>query len=301
MRIQPLGALVGAGALLLAAPAPGTAAGDLQRGDAAYDRRAEGHREAVARPEPIGEAIAAYEAALAADPADLEARWKLLQALYFSGYFATADPDDKRPLYRRGTEVSEEGIARLTRAVGTAPHELEPEALPTALEAAGLRATDVARFYFWSAIIWGVWSRTVGVLRTVRQGVANRIHDYTQVCVALEPGYLRGGSHRLLARLHTELPRVPLITGWVQRDRALPEAERALAIAPDDPGNRVLYALVLLDTGSDRREEALAILAEAANLEPRPDLIIEDLATRDLARRKLRAERAVETTAAGGG
>ena len=57
----------------------------IARGDAAYLRRAAGGSDGRAALEPIGEAIRAYQEAIAADPSDLEARWKLLQALYFEG------------------------------------------------------------------------------------------------------------------------------------------------------------------------------------------------------------------------
>ena len=65
----------------------------------------------------------------------------------------------------------------------------------------------VARFYFWASIHWGAWSRSAGLLAAVREGVANRIHDYLQVTLELEPGYDRGGPHRMLSTLHRSLPR----------------------------------------------------------------------------------------------
>src|SRR5713101_7328637 len=56
---------------------------DLARGDAAWLRRAEGHQGGRALPAPVGEAIAAYEAALKADPGSLDATWKLLRGYHF--------------------------------------------------------------------------------------------------------------------------------------------------------------------------------------------------------------------------
>ena len=49
----------------------------------------------------------------------------------------------------------------------------------------------------------------------------------------------------------------PLLSGWVDRSKALPHAERALAIAPEHPGNHLLLALTLLDLYPERRAEAL--------------------------------------------
>jgi tetratricopeptide (TPR) repeat protein len=290
MRVAALSLLL-CGLVSVDAGASTTIADAIARGEAAYARRAEGQRDGRASPEPIGEAIAAFEAALSSDPASLEARWKLLESLYFAGYFAVQEPDEKRRIYDRARIVSDEGVELLERRVGEKPHELDAEEMRERLTAAQLSTPDVARFYFWSAINWGAWSRVFGLLRAVRRGVANRLHEYSLVAIELEPTYFVGGPHRLLARLHAELPRVPLFSGWVDRSQAIPEAERALAVDPEDPGNRLLLALTLLDLGSERREEALAILKETVELEPRSNLLIEDLAMRRTAAKRLRAER----------
>jgi hypothetical protein len=127
----------------------------------------------------------------------------------------------------------------------------------------------------------------VGLLAAVRQGVANRLYRYTRVTIALEPDYDDGGALRLLGRLHAELPRVPFVSGWVDRDRALPLIERAYAVAPENPGNRLLLGLTLLDLAPERREEAVALLEQVGQLSPRPAMRIEDLAMRREARETL--------------
>src|SRR5512134_3499935 len=73
-------------------PASAGGLGELARADRAWAQRAEGALEGRAAAGPITEALRAYEAAVAADPASLEARWKLLRALHFHGDFATPDP-----------------------------------------------------------------------------------------------------------------------------------------------------------------------------------------------------------------
>src|SRR5512139_3264475 len=88
-------------AVLIAFAARGALAAvpPLERGDAAWLRRAEGHDGVRARPEPVREAIAGYEAAIAASPDALEPRWKLLRALWFEGDFTSGDPDRERASY----------------------------------------------------------------------------------------------------------------------------------------------------------------------------------------------------------
>jgi tetratricopeptide (TPR) repeat protein len=274
--------------------APALASADaLARGDAAWAARA--GPEGAARPDAarVEEAIALYGSALAADPARLDVRWRLLRALYFAAYFASDSPAGARERFDRARSLADEGVALLAEGLGGAPpHELGAAARRAQLARAGLAPRDVARFYFWSAIHWGGWARSAGLVAAVRQGVANRLHDYATVAVELEPDYEGGAAHRLLARLHAELPRVPLLSGWVDRSRALPEAERALEIAPADPGNRLLLALTLLDLDADgRRDEALALLEELTALEPRPEFAVEDAAVRDAAARRLAQER----------
>lgn len=269
----------------------------LVRGDAAWARRAEGERHGRPLPGPIREAVRSYEDALASDPESLEARWKLLRALHFAGQFASDGVEERRRVFERAKDASDRGLTLLADRVasGVRLDEMDPEQIGTLLESAGTAPSDVARLYFWSAINWGAWSRDAGLLKAVRQGVAKRLHRYTLVTIALEPEYDRGGAYRLLGRLHAELPRVPFVSGWVDRKKAIPLLERAYALAPDDPGNRLLLALTLLDLAPERRDEALDLLAQVEALVPRDSMRIEDLAIREEARERLETRRVGES------
>jgi tetratricopeptide (TPR) repeat protein len=269
----------------------GAQADPIARGDAAWERRAEGAREGRPQPGPIREAESAYERALEVGPESLEAHWKLLRALHFAGDFAQPEKEEARRIFARARQVSEHGLEVLADRLGPL-EELDPEALRDRAERSDLVPSDVARLHFWSAINWGAWSRTVGVLQAVRQGVANRLHRYTTIAIALEPDYDEGGAYRLLGRLHAELPRVPFVSGWVDPSQALPLIERAYALAPENPGNRLLLALTLLELAPERRREALELLDRVARLTPRHAMQIEDLAMRREARARLREERA---------
>jgi len=259
-----------AGALALGA-APAAAAEPLAEADAAWARRAEGHDgDGRAAPGPIAEAIARYEAAVAAAPDALEPRWKLVRALHFAADFAAGGRDAERSFVDRATAAAEEAEALLE---GAAPR-------------------DRAALHFWSAIAWGSWAQRHGILGALREGVLNRVHDDAKAVLALDSGFEAGGAHRLLARLHATLPRLPLVSGWVDRERALPEAERALAVAPHHLGSRLVLALTLLDVAPARRAEALALLEEVAAAEPAGESVVEELAIRHSARERLAAERA---------
>lgn len=249
----------------------------LPRADATWQQRAEGPSAAAA--------IEAYATALEADPANVEARWKLLRALWFEAEFVAGTRPERRELLDRATRAADAGVERL------ALHELGPEALPGSLEEAGLARDDAAQLYFWSAVAWGAWSQLAGLLRSVYEGVANRIRDYALVTRVLAPDTEQGGALRLLAELHARLPRVPLVSGWVDRERAVPLADQAYAVDPDYVGNQLLLARILLARAPERREEALRLLERAAAAEPRPDQRVEDRAIIEAARERLTEER----------
>ncbi len=177
------------------------------------------------------------------------------------------------------------------------PGKVDRQEIRNRLAAAEVSQRDVARNYFCSAINWGAWSRNAGLLSAVRQRVANRIHRYTLVTIALEPECEEGDAFRFLGRLNAELPRVPFASGWVDREESIPLLERAYAVAPANPGNRLLLALTLLDLAPERDEEALDVLKQVEGMSPRPSMRIEDLAMRREARERLAAERVGETPA----
>jgi len=289
-------------ALLCAAPAAraqdGGAARALAAADAAWAARAEGARsEGRAAEAAADAALRAAEAAIDAAPDDLGPRWRLLRALHFRADFASAGPGAERAVLERATREADAAKAVLARRVGAAtagagdasalaalPPERLREAVPEAQRA------DAAAVYFWSAVAWGAWSQRTGLLAAVREGVANRVHRDALAAAALDGRCDDGGPHRLLARLHATLPRLPLVSGWVDRAQALPEMERALAIAPDHLGNRLLLALTLLDLAPERRAEALGLLREAAAASPRESRRVEEEAIRAEARERLAQE-----------
>lgn len=262
---------------------------ELARADELWARRAEGQVDAKARPEPTRLAIAAYEGVIATDPENLEAYWKLLRALWFSADFATEDVALERKTYEQAKAVAERAFEVLALRVGGTDElaRSTPDELRTRLATAFHH--DAAQLYFWQAINLGAWSRIAGLLQAVRTGVANRLYAATLRSITLDPDVEQGGAIRLLSRLHSELPRVPLLSGWVDHARAVPLAERALAEYPQHPGNAYLLGLAILSNAPERRGEGLRLIEGTAALEPRPDHVVEDLAIRIDAREQLRA------------
>lgn len=276
----------------------------LARSDAAWARRAEGQEQGRAQPRPIRQVIEAAEAGLAKDPLSIAARWRLLRALHFEGEFVDRAPDARRKVFDRAANLANASVAVLDQRLGRAgglvsflgpPQGVaEPasasEQMRAALRRAGVDAGDAARLHFWAAVAWSSWSRVHGLLGSLREGDAKRLYQNARVVCALEPGLEEGGSFRLLARLHAELPKMPLVSPWVDRDLAVPYAERARAIAPTFPGNRLVLGLTLLTLAPARRGEAIGLLQQVAQLDPAPKMLVEELAMRKSARAALEAQ-----------
>ena len=249
----------------------------VARGDSAWARRADGGRDGRAHAGPIGEAVAAYRRALEASPDSIEIRERLLRALYFQATFATPDRQTRRAIYARGRQLAEEGIDRLAVDLGrTAPLDRHsPEETAAAL--AG--RPESAALFFWAAGHWGLWAEMGGALAAARSGAARRIRDYAEIVILLDERFEAGGGHRILGRLHTEAPRIPLVTGWVDRGLAVTSLERAVTLAPSEPLNRLYLADALLRFRPRRRDEAMAMIEALIAELPRPGFSVHDQKT----------------------
>ena len=303
MRSRRTASRVLAAALLLTAAAlsRSAAAGDdardaaLARGDAAWAARAAGaDDDGHARLAPIERAIRGYEGAVAADPASLEARWKLVRALWFAADYADAAPENEVKHLDRATRESDDALDALAQRIGVSGtlDSFEPALLSARIPPEEIE--DAAGTFFWSAVAWGAWSQRHGRVEAVRSGVAARLYQAAGAVIALDPTFEEGGAHRMLARIHAEVPRIPFVSPFVDPERAVPAAERACEIGPDNLGNRYLLALTILDVAPERRDEALRLLSEAALAEPRADQLVEDRAMRKAARARLERERSGE-------
>lgn len=252
----------------------------IARGDQAYERRSEGRQGLWAAAGPISEAIAAYEEALTADPGNHVARTRLLRALFFQGDYVLKDREAKLAVFERGQTLGEEGITRLLDATGLDRRGAEDfDRLIAHLETHG----DVAGLYYWTAVHWGVWGRHRGKIAAARQGVAGRVRDYALIVNALDSDYEGGSGHRMLGRLHAEAPRIPFVTGWIDREVAVAELELARSLS-DDSLTLLYYVEALLDYVPSRRREAMEILRRIAAREGPPYDFVEERRAVDDAR-----------------
>jgi tetratricopeptide (TPR) repeat protein len=261
--------------LTLSLPLPLAAQTDpIAAGDAAWARRAEGHQGARALPGPIDEAIADYERAVKEQPDRLEGTWKLLRALLYKGDFTTDSNDAKQKIFARGKEIAEAGIDRLAKRTSGSRQKLD--ALAPAQAAKAVAAVPEAKpLFLWSAVHWGLWGDVFGRLAAARQGVGDRVRRYSEILIALDERYEDAAGHRILGRLHTLAPKVPFFTGWVDRDKAVSELRRALALGPDNFDNHVFLAEALFEYQPARAAEARDVLRRLLARQPTPELVVE--------------------------
>jgi tetratricopeptide (TPR) repeat protein len=265
--------------VLVAALAANDASAALAEGDAAYARRAEGARGAVAQVGPIDEAVAAYRRVVAADPESLLARARLIRALFFRSTFVPTAPEARKALLEEARRVGDEGVLLLEGRVGKASGPARLEALR--------RVPNAVDTYFWSAVAWGQWALTAGKLAAARKGAGGHIRDYSQRVVDLDPSFEQGGGYLILGRLHDQSPRIPFLTGWVSRPKAVAYLREALAQGPHNTVNQFFLAEALLDHQPDRKEEARLLLTQCAAAVPRPEYQVEDAHYSELSRRRL--------------
>ena len=262
--------LGGSESLARADETPPIAAADLL-----WQRRGEGHRGARAAAEPIGAAIEAYERLVAGDPTDLEARWKLLRALHFRGEYVLEDPAEKLALFDSGRDLAEESRGLLLERLDLDPGERDPQTVADAAAA----APESAWIYFYAAIHWGLWGENTGKMKAARQGLADKLRDFAETVILIDRRLANAGGLRFLGRLHTEAPRIPFVTGWIDRDQAVEYLGQACELAPNHPANQLFLADALLRFRDDRRAEAIRRLETVVSTPPRANALVEDLAT----------------------
>jgi len=260
-------------ALFLLASSLAAQGDPVAAGDAAWSRRAEGHQGGRALVGPIDQAIAAYERAVKEQPERLEASWKLLRALYFKGELATEGKEGKQKLFARGKVVAEAALDRLGKRVGGRE---KLERMTPAQAAKALSGEPAAPAVFlWSAVHWGLWGDAFGRMAAARQGVGDKVRRYSEVLIALDERFEEGGGHRILGRLHTLAPKVPFVTGWVDRDKAVSELRRALQLGPDNLDNHLFLAEALLEHHPGKAAEAREILRRVLTRKPVQDVVVE--------------------------
>jgi tetratricopeptide (TPR) repeat protein len=258
----------------------------VSEGDAQWAARAEGHQGAQAKAARVDAAIAAFERAIAQNPNDLEARWKLLRAFRFRGeYVVTTDEAEKRE-YGRGKQAGEQALViinRMLAAKGVPAKATEKQVADAARSIPG--AADV---FFWDAVNWGEWALVYGKLAAVREGAADRIRREATIAYLADPNIDHGGPARVLGRLHDQTPHVPFMTGWASKREAVRFLNESLKLDPTNKLTKLFLAEALVDEKSSSAPRAIAILREVIATPGDDSLAVENAGAQDEARALLK-------------
>jgi tetratricopeptide (TPR) repeat protein len=254
------------------------AAEALASGDTHYARRAEGAHGGIADPTQVDQAIADYRRALALAPLSYEARLRLLRAFFFRGGFCNLDARDQLKVFEEAKKLAEDTVRLLDADLHRVHGRLRADAARTIAPA--------AETYLWAAVSWGQWAVFHKILAAWQSAPA-RIRDLARAAIQIEPAIAQAGAYLILGRLHVEAPRIPMLTGWVSREKGLAHLRTGLAIAPDNTAIMYFLADALLSLDPSRKEEARALLQRCASAPPRPEYAVEDAHYAEAARERL--------------
>lgn len=251
----------------------------MAEADAHFARRSLGAIDEVANRREIDEAIALYRKALTLAPGDIEILARLMRALHFRGAFTGAGIEEKKAIFEEGRKLGQDAVDRLEAQARITRGRSRIESLRLVKGAPAL--------YLWTAGHWGEWALVRGKFAAARSGIAGKLRDLAQTVIDIDPLYEDAAGYRILGRLHSEAPKIPFITGWVSREKALQHLRRAHLVGPKHPVTWYFLAEAILDHEPARRDEALRLLDLCANTPPRPDTLLEDARYATLARRQL--------------
>ena len=253
-----------------------------------YARRQQGRVGARASAGTISEAIAAYEQAARA-PDQVEARWKLVRALYFKGVYTGLDESGRKAVFQKAKRVADEAIEILGKSLDqrgvTGMVTIGPEWLAGHLK----DRSNAAPAYFWASVVWGEWALSSGKLEAARTGTADKIRDYSLTVIGIDPAFEEGGGYRVLGRLNDQAPWIPFITGWVSHADAIKCLRLAMRVSNRNFVNRHFLAEALYRGDAKDRAEAIALEEGLLKDSPSPQHLVEELKIQDDARQNLSA------------
>ena len=231
--------------------------------DSLFKIRAEGSITQRALIEPAHMALMAYNHATTVFPDTISLHWKRLRAFHFILEFVELADSNRTKIVSRAKSAADSAISKVHT---TCDKEFYPSENKTNYFS-DCSASNIAGVYFWSAINWGIWSRSQEAL-TTKIKVTKRIFRYTEKALALDPTVDNGGSQRLLSVLHATIPSVPFITGFINKNKVMPLINEALALYPNHPGNRLLKAKAMMNQDPSQRDSSRYILNGIVNETP---------------------------------
>jgi tetratricopeptide (TPR) repeat protein len=262
------------------------AAAQVSEGDQHWNARAEGHAGGRAKAAQIDGAITAYQKAVAQDPNNLDARWKLLRAMRFKGAYVASTSDEKKSVYAAAKNAGESALAIVSRAL--AAKNVKSNASEKEVAGAARTIPGAGEVFFWDSVNWGEWALAYGKMAAVREGAADRIRREATIAMLTDPKMDGGGPQRVLGRLHDETPHVPFLTGWASSKEAVRFLNESYKLDPTNKITRVFLADAMVSNDSKSAPEAVRILHEVINSPNDPNYEVESAQAQEDAKALLR-------------
>ncbi|HEX7192735.1 MAG TPA: hypothetical protein VF381_14300 [Thermoanaerobaculia bacterium] len=262
--------------------------GQVADGDQHWAQRADGQVAGHAKAPHVDAAIAAYQKAVAANPNDLDARWKLLRTYRFKGQYVATSDDDKKKVYDQGKKAGEDALAAVERA-------LRAKGVTSITKAPEKQVADAARttpgapeVFLWDSINWGEWALAYGKMAAARQGAADRIKREATIAELVDPKMEGGAPSRVLGRLHNQTPHIPFILSWPSDKEAVRFLNESFKIDPTNKITRVFLAEAMVDNNSDSKPDAVKLLRETVSAPNDPNYEVEQSAANEDAKAMLK-------------
>jgi hypothetical protein len=260
----------------------------VAEGDKWFLRRQEGRVGLKASVGPINQAIALYDKATA-DPHYVEARWKLMRALYFKGAYTGLDEDSRKAVFEKARKVGDDAIAIFESSLEERGIKGFIEYGPDFLAGNLKDRSDAAPTYYWVAATLGQWALSVGAIDAARKGAADKIRDCGLTVIGIDIQFEEGGGYRIVGRTHDQAPWIPFVTGWVSHDDAVKYLRLAYQVSARNFANRVFLAEALHRGEAKDQAEAVALVESVVADAPSPQRLVEELTMQEVARQDLEA------------
>ncbi|MBC8346906.1 MAG: hypothetical protein ISR82_06995 [Candidatus Marinimicrobia bacterium] len=210
---------------------------NLEKGRAAYDRRAEGSIEDRAQAKAIDEAIGSFQAAMG--ESEIDAVVGLLKSYYFKGKYVAKSEDEQKVIYNSAKELALEYLNQYPNSVG---------------------------LHYWYLSNLGSWAEVYGILTAAKEGVADQMKDHALKIIELDPSYEDGGGYFMLGAVHYKSPYIPFFLSWPDNDEAIKWLKKANETGEGKPVQKVYLAQALYK--NKEKSSATSLLEEVVNMTP---------------------------------
>jgi tetratricopeptide (TPR) repeat protein len=271
--------------VILAAP---SVIAQMADGDQQWAARAEGAQNGHARADHINAAIAAYQKAVAADPNNLEAHYKLLRTLRFKGAYVANTDDEKKQIYGDAKNAGEQALVVVDKRLREKGVSSISKATETQVADAGKAIPGAGEVFLWDSINWGEWALAYGKFAAARAGAADRIRREATIANLIDPKLEGGSPSRVLGRLHDQTPRIPFITGWASSKEAVKFLNDSLRIDPTNKITIVFLAEAMVANDGDTKPQAIQMLKSAVAAPVDQNYVVEQTAALNDARNLLK-------------